>query len=50
MHKQYYIEQKKVEKLISRRNQKADFITEFMIVTSIRYLQESLHRYTGDMI
>ena len=25
MHKQYYIEQKKVEKLISRRNQKADF-------------------------
>ena len=25
MHKQYYIEQKKVEKLISRRNQKADW-------------------------
>ena len=51
MHKQYYIEQKKSRKADQQKKSKKQIsITEFMIVTSIRYLQESLHRYTGDMI
>ena len=51
MHKQYYIEAEKSRKADQQKKSKSRFlITEFMIVTSIRYLQESLHRYTGDMI
>ena len=36
MHKQYYIEQAKVEKLIARKNQKTDFTTGYSTVMNIR--------------
>jgi hypothetical protein len=57
LHKQYYIEKEKVDRLVARKNQKTpentrkhSGTTESMTATNIRYLPESLHRYTGDTI
>ena len=50
MHKQYYIEKEKVDRLVARKTRKHSGTTESMTATNIRYLPESLHRYTGDTI
>ena len=50
IHKQYYVEQDKVEQLIARKNQKSRFLTEFMTGTGILSLPGSLYRFPGVMI
>ena len=49
LHKQYYVEKAKVDKLVARKNQKSDFYNGIYDRYQYPVLTRELHRYTGDM-
>lgn len=50
LHKQYYVEKAKVDRLVARKNQKSDFYNGIYDRYQYPVLTRSLHRCTGDMI